>query len=87
MRIKSIIVGADGTDGSKAAVRWAAREAYRLDQPLLVTHVYDWDWREARYEMSNDDLDKSRRHAEASPPPPSTRRVRRRRRLGSKVIR
>ena len=64
MRIKSIIVGADGTDGSKAAVRWAAREAYRLDQPLLVTHVYDWDWREARYEMSNDDLDKSRRHAE-----------------------
>jgi len=64
MRIKSIIVGADGTDRSKAAVRWAAREAYRLDQPLLVTHVYDWDWREARYEMSNDDLDKSRRHAE-----------------------
>jgi len=40
MTIKPIIVGADGTESSKAAVRWAAREAHRLHRPLRVTHAF-----------------------------------------------
>ncbi|MCU7729504.1 universal stress protein [Actinoplanes sp. KI2] len=64
MKVNAIIVGADGTDNSKAAVRWAAREAQRQGLPLRVTHVYDWEWREARYDSSNVYLDDARRHAE-----------------------
>ncbi|GIF23371.1 nucleotide-binding universal stress UspA family protein [Actinoplanes tereljensis] len=65
MRVNPIIVGADGTDWSTAAVRWAAREAHRLHLPLRVTHVFDWEWREARYDMSQDYLDLPRCQAEA----------------------
>jgi nucleotide-binding universal stress UspA family protein len=64
MTIKPIIVGADGTESSKAAVRWAAREAHRLHLPLRVTHAFDWEWREARYDMSNDYFDQARKIAE-----------------------
>jgi nucleotide-binding universal stress UspA family protein len=64
MKVNPIIVGADGTDNSKAAVRWAAREAQRRGLPLRVTHVYDWEWREARFDSSNVYLDDARRHAE-----------------------
>lgn len=64
MKVNPIIVGADGTDCSKAAVRWAAREAQRRGLPLRVTHVYDWEWREARFDSSNVYLDDARRHAE-----------------------
>ena len=64
MKVKAVIVGADGTDSSKAAVRWAAREAQRRGLPLRVTHVFDWEWREARYDSSNVYLDDARKHAE-----------------------
>jgi nucleotide-binding universal stress UspA family protein len=64
MRTYPIIVGADGTDWSKAAVRWAAREAQRLGSPLRVAHVFDWEWREARYDMTHEYLEDARRHAE-----------------------
>ncbi|GIF22565.1 nucleotide-binding universal stress UspA family protein [Actinoplanes tereljensis] len=64
MRVNPVIVGADGTDCSKAAVRWAAREAQRLGVPLRVTHAFDWEWREARYDMNHDYLDQARRMAE-----------------------
>jgi len=64
MKVNPIIVGADGTDSSKAAVRWAAREAQRRGLPLRVTHVFDWEWREARYDSSNVYLDDARKHAE-----------------------
>ncbi|MEU4236777.1 universal stress protein [Actinoplanes sp. NPDC026619] len=64
MRVNPVIVGADGTDCSKAAVRWAAREANRLGLPLRVTHAFDWEWREARYDMSHDYLDHARTMAE-----------------------
>ncbi|MCM4084836.1 universal stress protein [Paractinoplanes hotanensis] len=64
MRTHPIIVAADGTEPSKAAVRWAAREAFRRGRPLRVAHVFDWEWREARYDMSNQYLDIARKHAE-----------------------
>ena len=64
MRVKPIIVGADGTDASKATVRWAAREAHRRRLPLRVVHAYEWEWREARYDMSTDYLDDARRIGE-----------------------
>ncbi len=35
-----IVVGVDGTDGSVAALRWAAREAVRLDADLVAVHAW-----------------------------------------------
>jgi nucleotide-binding universal stress UspA family protein len=64
MRRNPVIVGADGTDSSKAAVRWAAREAQRRGLPLRVVHVFDWEWREARFDASNHYLNLARQVAE-----------------------
>ena len=64
MRLGAIIVGADGTDFSKAAVRWAARETQRRGLPLRVTHVFDWEWSGARYNIGEGHLDDVRRIAE-----------------------
>lgn len=64
MKTYPVVVGADGTDCGKAAVRWAAREAQRRDRSLRVVHVFDWEWREARYDMSQELLDLSRKQAE-----------------------
>ncbi|SNY59161.1 universal stress protein [Paractinoplanes atraurantiacus] len=64
MKPHPIVVGADGTEHSKTAVRWAAREAHRRGLPLRVTHVFDWEWHEARYDMSNSYFDEARKHAE-----------------------
>jgi len=54
MRTRAIVVGADGTGSSKAAVRWAAREAERRHLPLRIVHTFEWNWRAAR---SNSDSD------------------------------
>lgn len=35
-----IVVGVDGSESSKAAVRWAAREAVMRQVPLMVMHAY-----------------------------------------------
>jgi nucleotide-binding universal stress UspA family protein len=64
MRIKPVVVGADGTDVGKTAVRWAAREAQRRGLPLTVVHVYDWQWREAGPGPDYGDPDFTRKHAE-----------------------
>jgi nucleotide-binding universal stress UspA family protein len=64
MRRYPVVVGADGTDYSKAAVRWAAREAYRRNLPLRVVHAFDWEWREARYDTRYEYPDFARKHAE-----------------------
>ncbi|MEU7909364.1 universal stress protein [Actinoplanes sp. NPDC049118] len=64
MRTYPVIVGADGTDSSRSAVRWAAREAHLRNLPLKVAHVFDWEWREARYDMSHEYLDLARKVAE-----------------------
>jgi nucleotide-binding universal stress UspA family protein len=64
MRLEPIVVGADGTDYSRAAIRWAAREAQRRGLPLRVTHVFDWEWNGARYNLGRGHLDDVRRFAE-----------------------
>jgi nucleotide-binding universal stress UspA family protein len=64
MKTFPIIVGADGTEFSKAAVRWGAREARRRGLPLRVTYVFDWDWQEARSDTSYQYPDFAWRHAE-----------------------
>ncbi|MFF5290055.1 universal stress protein [Paractinoplanes globisporus] len=64
MRVEPIVVGTDGTDESKAAIRWAAREALRLGLPLRVTHVFEWDWNEARYGKGNGYVELTRKQAE-----------------------
>jgi nucleotide-binding universal stress UspA family protein len=37
--IRGVVVGADGSDSAKSAIRWAAREAGMRDIPLTVVHV------------------------------------------------
>ncbi|WP_127509651.1 universal stress protein [Actinoplanes solisilvae] len=65
MRVHPIVVAADGTAPSTAAVRWAAREAQRRGLPLRVTHVFDWEWPEARYDTSNQYFDLARKRADS----------------------
>jgi nucleotide-binding universal stress UspA family protein len=60
MKTYPIIVGADGTDSSKAAVRWAAREAQRRNRPLRVTYVYEWQARDDGYDTSDPDFIRKR---------------------------
>ena len=69
VRTRDIIVGTDGTPSSEAAVRWAAREAERRHLPLRIVHVFDWEWREARYDTSGEYLDFARRVAPKLSPP------------------
>jgi nucleotide-binding universal stress UspA family protein len=64
MSARTIIVGTDGSPSAKAAVRWAAREAQLRDATLRIVHVFDWEWREARYDYSHDYADLSRKFAE-----------------------
>jgi len=53
----TIVVAVDGTEPSRAAVRWAAREARDSDRPLRVLHVLDWDWTPARSDYSGQRFD------------------------------
>ncbi|GGK75199.1 universal stress protein [Mangrovihabitans endophyticus] len=64
MNVKPIVVATDGSESSSAAIRWAAREAQRRALPLRITHVFDWEWGEARYDMSHHVLDLARGQAE-----------------------
>jgi len=64
MRTRHIVAGTDGSDGSKAAVRWAAREAQRRGTPLRIVHAFDWEWHAARYNIGDEFLDEARRHAD-----------------------
>jgi nucleotide-binding universal stress UspA family protein len=64
MKTYPILVGADGTDFSKAAVRWAAREAERRNLPLRVNYVYGWEPHESGYDVGYNDSDFIRKLAE-----------------------
>ncbi len=65
MRTKEILVGTDGTTASQAAVQWAALEAQRRQRILRIVHVFDWEWRSARYGGSTEYIDVSRKLADA----------------------
>jgi len=43
MRHTDIVVGIDGSEQSRAAVRWAAAEARRHDAPLKILTAYSWN--------------------------------------------
>jgi len=60
-----IIVGTDGTDASAAAVTWAAGEAQRRRLPLRIVYVFDWDWRQSRFEVGTEFIDAARNLADA----------------------
>ncbi|MFC7530089.1 universal stress protein [Actinoplanes sp. GCM10030250] len=64
MRTPAIVVAVDGTDSSRAAVRWAAREAELSNQPLLLVHVMDWDWAAARYDFGSEHFETARKSAD-----------------------
>jgi nucleotide-binding universal stress UspA family protein len=42
MDISQVVVGVDGSQPSRAAVRWAAHEAASRDAELVVTHIFSW---------------------------------------------
>ncbi|HLT10130.1 MAG TPA: universal stress protein, partial [Micromonosporaceae bacterium] len=42
MQSPVIVVGVDGSEASRAAVDWAAREAVRRGLDLRVISAYDW---------------------------------------------
>jgi nucleotide-binding universal stress UspA family protein len=64
MRKGTIVVATDGTESSRAAVRWAAREADRRGATLRVTHVLDWEWAETRYEFGDSRFSGARKAGE-----------------------
>ncbi|MGH4011496.1 MAG: universal stress protein [Pseudonocardiaceae bacterium] len=39
---RAIVAGVDGSESALAAVRWAAREAARMHQPLRLVHAFGW---------------------------------------------
>ncbi|MEU8612415.1 universal stress protein [Actinoplanes sp. NPDC048791] len=43
MRHRDIVVGIDGSQQNRAAVRWAAAEARRHDAPLKILTAYSWN--------------------------------------------
>lgn len=60
----TILVGVDGSEGSRAAVRWAAREAELRHIDLTLLHVYQEVW--ARADLPDRTLvDVARNEAEA----------------------
>ena len=65
MRTKEILVGTDGTTTSRAAVRWAAREAHRRRRPLRIAHAFDWRSEAARYDVGAENVDVARLLADA----------------------
>ncbi|BCJ49352.1 universal stress protein [Actinoplanes sp. NBRC 14428] len=65
MTTRAIIVATDGTAPARAAVRWAAREADRRGLALRIVYAYDWEWREGRFDYSNQYVDVARQLAEA----------------------
>ncbi len=63
MSTPEILVGVDGSPGSRAAVLWAAAEAVRRRNELVVLHVYEWRVRGARAQIGGAYADDARRHA------------------------
>ncbi|MEK6439077.1 universal stress protein [Pseudonocardia sp. T1-2H] len=58
----SVVVGADGSPGALAAVRWAAREARRRKAKLRLVAVVDWAADPARTAAAADVLQRYREH-------------------------
>lgn len=53
---RSLVVGIDGSEGSVAALDWAADEAQRANLPLRLVHASLWE----RYESEQPDWDDER---------------------------
>lgn len=64
MRTQTVVVAADGTEASRAAIVWAAAEAQRRGQPLRIVNVMDWDWSTARYGYAGELFETERQHAD-----------------------
>jgi len=60
-----IVVGTDGTESSRAAVDWSAREAARRRAVLKIVHVFDWEWASARFDSAAEYLGVAEQLAQA----------------------
>ena len=49
-----IVVGVDGSEPSRAALRWAAAEARRRGARLRILSAYTWPWQGARFGGTDD---------------------------------
>jgi nucleotide-binding universal stress UspA family protein len=65
-----IVVGVDGSEGSRDALRWAAAQAKLTGAPLEVVHTYEHEpaWAPYAYDatMSRDVWEKARQEVEAA---------------------
>jgi nucleotide-binding universal stress UspA family protein len=59
-----VIVGVDGSEPSRAALRWAAQDAARRGAELVVVHAYDWRVVGARMQVGGGYADAMRENAE-----------------------
>lgn len=66
MRTRDIIVGTDGTEPGRSAVRWAAREAAHQGLLLRIVHVLDGNWSAAQDDYESWRLNDHRKLAEMS---------------------
>jgi nucleotide-binding universal stress UspA family protein len=59
------IVGVDGSEAGRAALRWAAAEAARMNRPLAVISAYEWWWPGARMAVGGEYAEAVRQQAES----------------------
>jgi nucleotide-binding universal stress UspA family protein len=64
MSERRIVVGVDSSVGSHHALHWAAEEAARTEQELIVTTAYDWHVAGARFQVAGAYADDLRHVAE-----------------------
>jgi nucleotide-binding universal stress UspA family protein len=60
----TVLVGADGSESSLAAVRWAAGEAQRCNTDLHVLHAYEETWLTADHVPDRTFIELAQNHAE-----------------------
>lgn len=59
------VVGVDGSEASRIALRWAADEAARRNHPMAIITAYEWWWPGARMAVGGEYAEAIRQQAES----------------------